>query len=378
MKLLPALSFFLVTALTSTASVAQPAAPATDTTKRVFVSGHSLTDNPLPIYLARIAESLGTPLLWNRQYIVGSAIRYRSMGRGQQAAWQGYRTGLNREGEGLNVIEEFKNPKTIDGKPYDTLVITEQHGVLDSLVTHDTVRYLRHYHERFIEGNAQGRTWFYEPWLGVPDKAAPTRWIAYERAAAPVWQCIISRINTSLTAEGRTDRISSLPASLALAGLVERAMQGRVAGLPSEVPRMMDVIFHDQVHLTPTGYYYVALAVYAAIQGRAPAGAWAPEQVPAPLAAALQQVAGETVATELTLRKPMALRDCADYVLGFKDLYFDHMRDDYWARQEQSWRMSYRRVRHNLDWRWQLWRELDNDPFRYDAAKDKSYWLPAP
>ena len=53
-------------------------------------------------------------------------------------------------------------PAVVPGKPDDSLLITEQHGLLGTLLWNDTVRYLRHHHDRFIEGNAKGRTWFYE------------------------------------------------------------------------------------------------------------------------------------------------------------------------------------------------------------------------
>lgn len=373
MRLFVTLSFALV-------AMAAPGLAAAGTTpQRVFISGHSLIDQPLPDHLARIASSLGQPLQWNRQYVVGSAIRYRTQGRDREAGWAGYATGLNREGEGLDVVQELRKPRTTDGQPYDTLVITEQHGVLDSIVTHDTIRHLRHYHERFIEGNAKGQTWFYEPWLGVTDKNDPSRWLAYERAAAPIWQCIVTRINRSLAAEGRTDRIASLPASLALSTLVERAVRGQVPELAAGSTRAtLDRIFHDRVHLTPLGAYYMALSVYAATFGRSPVGAWAPDHVPPPLAAALQRVAWEAVSAERTTRKPMPLDQCGPHLKQLAPTYFDYMRDDYWAQQGDSLRHTYRRLRGEFSWRWRLWDVFDDDPFRYDAAGDKRYWLPAP
>jgi hypothetical protein len=379
MRLLLALSFVLSAGLYATSGVvAKPAEPGPP--QRVFVSGHSLTDNPLPLYLARIAASLGQPVQWNRQYIVGSSIRDRTRGRGHETGWSGYSSGYNRDGEGLNVVEELRHPRTTDGKPYDTLIITEQHGVLDSIVFNDTLRYLRHYHDRFIDGNPRGQTWFYEPWLGVIDKADPSRWIAYERAAAPMWHCVLSRINTSLAAEGRTDRIEPHPASLALVTLVERASRGQVPGL-SAAPsgRVLDKIFHDQVHLTPLGSYYLALGTYAATFRRPPEGAWAPEGMDATLAASLQKLAWEAVSAERVARKPLPLNQCSAYMRGFRTQYFEHMRDGYWAQQSgNAVQLTYRRLKQGLQWRWRLWRDFDGDPFSYDPATDKGRWLAAP
>ncbi len=378
---LPALGLAIAIAMSCSLAISTAWAqvPGPVASQRAFVSGHSLIDNPMPEYLAQIAASLGTPLQWNRQYMEGSSIRHRTRGRGRNEGWDGYSSGSNRDGEGLDVIEEIRRPRATDGKPYDTLVITEQHGVLDALVLHDTVRYLRHYHDRFIDGNARGKTWFYEPWLGVIDKSKPARWIAYERAAAPMWQCIVTRVNTSLEAEGRPDRIQPLPASTALAALVERAVHGKVNGFPAGDPRSaLDMLFHDTVHLTRLGSYYMALSSYAALHARSPAGAWAPDEVNPRLAASLQGLAWELVSNEQASRTPLPLAACNAYMKQFTDLYVDHMRDDYWAQQGPSLHTTYRRWRHGLQWRWQLWRHFGGNAFSFDAASDRSRWFRAP
>ena len=339
---------------------------------RVFVSGHSLTDQPLPTYLAQVATSLGAPIEWNRQYMVGSAIKHRTRGRDRQDGWAGYSMGANREGEGMNVIEELRR------RPYDVLIITEQHGVIDSLVWHDTLRYLRHFHERFVEGNPRGRTYFFEPWLGIPGKSEVRRWIAYERAASPLWQCLATRINTSLAAERRSDRIAPLPAGVALAELVERATQrGGVQGITAPSEReTLDRLFHDNVHLTPLGSYYIALVAYATVFERSPLGAWAPDGVSQTQAAALQRVAGEAVARHRAEHRPLTLDQCRAVLNGpFKNLYFNHVRDDYWAKQDASMRMTWRRLKQTYKTHWRLWRD---DLFGYDASSDAGFWLPPP
>lgn len=355
------------------ATLTATAQPATAAPTRIFVSGHSLTDLPMPTYLARIAESLGTPVQWDRQYMVGSAIKHRARGRGNETGWAGYSQGDNREGRGLDVINELRR------HPYDILVITEQHGLIDSLVWHDTVRHLRHYHERFIAGNPRGRTYFYEPWLGIPDKKEVRRWIDYERTASPLWQCVVSRINTSLATEGRSDRISSLPAALALADLVERAALGPgVDGITgASIQETIDRLFHDNVHLKPLAAYYIALVAYATVFDRSPQGAWAPDEVSAIQAASLQRVAAESVARVRATNRPLDPRACDAALRGpFVGLYFDHMRDDYWTQQQgNALRMTWRRIKHTLNTRWRLWR---GDPLGQRVGDEVSYWLPAP
>ena len=65
---------------TAAGAVAPPVTPpgrqlVPATIERLFVSGHSLTDPPLPEYLAMVAGSLGLALQWNLQSIAGSPIR---------------------------------------------------------------------------------------------------------------------------------------------------------------------------------------------------------------------------------------------------------------------------------------------------------------
>jgi hypothetical protein len=346
---------------------------------RVFISGHSLVDEPMPSNLEAIARALGKTIQWNRQYVVGSSIRERTRGPEASDGWAGYRMGYNRQGQGLDVIAELRQPRTTDGQPYDTLIITEQHAVLETLVWNDTVRYLRHYHDRFIEGNARGQTYFYEPWLDVGDKNDPQRWIAYERAAAPVWQCIVVRVNHSLAAEGRSDRIVSLPASTALADLIERATRGRVPGISAaRVSDTVDRIFEDTVHLTALGSYYMGLVSYSTVYGRSPLGAWAPQGVTPEQARALQQHAWEWISRYYANYRPPTLDQCDALAEGFVVPYWSYVRDTYWRREIGSAQARFRWLRNVAGWRWRFSRDNADDPFHYDPETDRSYWFAPP
>lgn len=362
------LALALVLLITTLSAIAQTT---TNRPTRVFVSGHSLTDLPMPAHLERIAASLGTPLDWDRQYMVGSAIKHRARGRGNETGWAGYSMGDNKSGRGMDVVRELRT------NPYDVLLITEQHGVIGSLLEHDAVRHLRHYHDLFIAGNPRGRTYFYEPWLGIPGRTELRRWIDYERQASPVWQCIVHRVNASLAAAGRSDRITSLPAGVALAELMDRATRTAVPGISGATPAdAIGRIFHDAVHLKPLGAYYVALVVYADLFGRSPVGAWAPDGVSAEQAASLQQVAAEVMARLRSERRDPRPEECSSLLRGpFVGLYLAHMRDDYWAQQEGSpWRLAWRRFKGEVRTRWTLWR---TDPFAW-SADDRSHWFLAP
>ncbi len=283
--------------------------------ERVFISGHSLLSDPIPSDLAAIASSLGHPFIWRRQYLEGSSIKRRSFGDDTEGqSWSGYTKGLTQADRAVSVLDELRRPEGHPDKPYDALLITEQHSVLISLVWNETPRYLRDFHDRFIAQNPNGTTFFYEPWLSIDNKNDPRGWIAYERAADPVWRCIVEQTNAAISSDGRRGRIRFIPVALALADLIERATQSQgVPGITRESVRAtVDSLVADDVHLTRLGKYYVALVTFAFLSGISPHGAWHPADVSPEQAAVLQDVAGSFAAKAPP--SVMSLQDCRDYV----------------------------------------------------------------
>ena len=319
----------------------------------LFFSGHSLTDNPFPEYVAAIAKSQGAEIHWNQQNIPGSPIRVRSLGSG---GWGGYSSGKNAHGQGLNVIDELRSQR------YETLIIAERNDLIGPLQWEDSVRLLRHFHERLIEGNPEGITYFYESWAGVADKNKPAEWIAYERAASPMWQCIGTRINTSLAAEGRSDRIQSLPAGAALASLVERATQtpGLTGITASSDRQTLNNIFSDDVHLTPLSTYYIALLTFATVYQRSPEGAWAPPEVTPEQAKLLQSLAWEQVQSKPF---PWPLEKCRAVITeSFCSTFWR-----FFGKPQEAPNCAAHFAKRDF-----------GNPFHYDATTDASYWLPPP
>jgi hypothetical protein len=371
-----------------TASSAGVPAATTRTTAGIFYSGHSLTDNPLPEYVAEIARSLGGSVRWNQQNIPGSSIQARTRGPATDGAWSGYRRGKNRDGENLDVLRELRQPATLGGARYDTLVVTEGHWLVESLLHADTVRSLRHLHDRLIEGNPDARTLFYAPWLGIGDKSAPQDWIAYEKAAAPVWTCVTTRINQSLADEGRRDRVQPMPTASALAALVERAVQQPgVPGISGATARgTMDRLFIDQVHLSRLGAYYAALVTYIHVFGRSPQGAWAPVEVTAEQAKSLQQVAWDVAAPQLREAPgaSMDLPGCRAYVQDtFCSTYYGYFRRAYWSDPKSPYHRGtvsgrLKEWKETLSCRSAFGRDKHGNPFFQNREHDRSYWHAAP
>lgn len=331
---------------------------------RVFFSGHSLMDNPLPDYLEAIAQSLNTPLSWNSQNVLGGTIQLRTRGRDRNATtFDGYRMGKNRSGVDMDIVSELLHPQTIEGQ-YDTLVLTERHDIMGTLMWEGTVPYARHFHERFIDGNAQGTTYLYHSWLDLRDKNEPSDWIAFEREIAPAWQCVASRINQSLQIEGRSDRILYLPAGPALADLVEWATQGDgvegiTAGSTGEtVNRLLD----DRVHLTPLGVYYMALVTYSSVYRKSPEGAWAPSDLTDLQAQSLQAAAWKAVSNRFATFDPPDVAQCPSLM------------------RESACPAYARFVANNPNeapgCAAFFARTTQENPFHFDPSADAGYWLP--
>ena len=90
-----------------------------------------------------------------------------------------------------------------------------------------------------------------------------------------------------------------LPAGQAMARMYDEIEAGHVPGVSD-----ISALFKDGIHPNDLGYYFVTMVQFAAIYGRSPEGLptrladkWGRrfETPPAPLAAAMQRIAWETV-----------------------------------------------------------------------------------
>lgn len=327
----------------------------------MFISGHSLVDDPLPQQLAAISKSVGRTLEWNKQTAAGSPIVQRTRGVPESGdPLSGYRSGANRGGENLDVLAEFRAPRTVSAPQYDILLITEQHGVLGNLMWNGTPGALRDYHDRFIEANPRGRTFFFEPWLNVDQLDDPRRWIEFTRSESKVWSCVTSIVNSSLAARDRADRIVNIPAGVAIAELVERSLSGAgVPGLTGSDPlQTVRRIFADDVHLTELGVYYVALFVHSSIFQPEQLGTELPlpEGVSQDLAASLAAIAKDVVRQHYSPYLPVPKSSCAQVAGGeFSREYWSYFRDIRFVKEEfaplaygRAWRLD-RRWRKLID-----------------------------
>ena len=158
----------------------------------------------------------------------GATIRMRSFGLDPSVSDAGYRFGRNRRGEGMDVAAEWREPRTLkNGDRYNLLVITERH-TLPWTIEHDqTVPALAHYVDTFQRESPNGEVLLYHVWLAL-NVDQVRDWIAYERDALPLWECVASAINRKLP-DGRP-KLRVLPGATALAELLRSRMSGPSSG----------------------------------------------------------------------------------------------------------------------------------------------------
>jgi hypothetical protein len=247
---------------------------------RAFYSGHSLSEG-VPEVVEQIARSLGHRLDFEVQVLGYSLLRQRTKGELPSASeWPGYRAGQNREGAGLNVAEELRQPRRLaSGDKYDVLVVAERHDLPAIARNERTAFYLTDMAKHLLAGNPDAEVLLYHTWLQV-DLDEPGRWIDYERAVLPMWECVASRANLDLPARGDAPRVRVLPGGSALAEAVAALWTGKVPGVAASDPgARVRLLFSDNVHMSDVGRYYIALVHYAILFGRNPEGA----AIPTPL-----------------------------------------------------------------------------------------------
>jgi len=255
----------------------------TNPSMSLLYSGHSLTASPLPNYVEMIADAAGARLNWNEQQLYGSSIKERLAEPASSS-----RQPLDKQGQPVSFSA------ATGAGPYSALIISEQNNVLDSFAWQQTEQTLRAYHEAFAAANPSSKTFFFVPWSGLSSRDQPGDWITFERAAYPVWRCMVGRVDQATPAQVDPHPVLPLPASIALAGVTERLMRPENPLKLSAATDVVAFLFTDDVHLTEAGTYFMALFTYAWLTSAPPpVGSWAPESLTQAEASELQAAARE-------------------------------------------------------------------------------------
>jgi hypothetical protein len=292
-----------------------------------FISGHSLTDNPYADYLVHITISFGVKSEYNQQIVIGSPLRVRTRGNTSNSTdFTGYQLGKNREGSGMDILNELKSHNTIQSQQYDYLIITERHDLVSAVIWERTDSYLRHYRDQFMTKN-EGRVYFFVPWLGRKSLKDIHSWITYEESAFKAWECVVSKVNHDLARE-QSSPVYIIPSNVALVELVNRLLSDSVMeelGNRSDFDRLT-LLFSDDVHLTKIGVYYIALVTYASIFDSSPQGAWFPKEISKKMALYLQNVAWEFVSNKAASIPGLNLTRCgALFAESFCNIYSNYV-----------------------------------------------------
>jgi hypothetical protein len=280
---------------------------------RVFFSGHSLLDDPLPGWIESIAQSRGDSLGWQMQIVLGSPIRVRTKGNDPKAStFSGYQLGKDKKNGPIDVLRELAQPTQLaPGEKYDRLLITERNDLLGTIEWENTIGYLRDFDDRLVRQNPSASTLLYEVWPDV-EKDRISEWIAYTERELFGWECVAARANGTLEKDGRTDRVTVIPAGITLAELVKRALAGSVPGVTGSPNERLDAIFSDYVHLKPLAIYLMASVHYAALFGKSPVGGAVPSAVSPAAGAYLQQLAWDTAQSyRARAAHPPTLGECS-------------------------------------------------------------------
>jgi hypothetical protein len=185
-----------------------------------------------------IADSLGRDFDYNQQIGIGSPIRVRTLGDSwDNLDWPGYRKfGKNKDGVDMDVIAELlaRRPSAPASVRHPRHHRAPRHPRHDPVGGHHRpAAPLPRPSDRREPGRRRPSS--ITSWLDI-DKAAPQAWIDHEKAALFAWECVASKVNHTLEADGRADRIATLPVGAALVDLVERVLADEVAGIAGSTP----------------------------------------------------------------------------------------------------------------------------------------------
>ncbi len=240
----------------------------------VFFLGHSLQGWQAPAMIANFSAHAGAT------YSYKAAI-----GIGANLAWQ-WEHPDRAEGD---------NPRvTLAAEPFDVVVMTEAIPLADQLQWADSDGNFGRFLALAYGQNPAVQPYLYETW----DYLTVDNWRAQLDSDRALWVSILDDVNAAQP--GRD--VLLIPGGRAMAALYDRIQAGGVPGITN-----IRDLFLDDVHLTNTGWYFIALVQYATIYRRSPVGLPAAttdrfdqpiDPPPAGAVPVMQQIAWDVVRTD--------------------------------------------------------------------------------
>ena len=247
----------------------------------ILMVGHSLVGPDLPGMTEAAIAAVGAPAAVEAQVINGASLRWN---------WD-----HAAEAEGVNARALLATGNT------DVLVLTEAQPLASHLEWSDSRGAVADWARAAWAGNPVAQVFLYETWpsLNLAPGGGPA-WRAQIASDLPGWQSLVAAASAARPEGAPQARL--IPAGQAMGLLADALARG-------DIPGAVDIadFFHDDIHLSGRGHYFVALVQMAAITGQSPEGlpprltrVWRDRAsiVSPEMAAALQSIAGQAVATQ--------------------------------------------------------------------------------
>ena len=247
--------------------------------------GHSLVGTDMPAYLGSFVSGAGGNGKVDEQIINGAPLKWN---------WDN-----GSDAQGVNARAALQSGD------YEVLVLTEALPLLNHVTWSDSSGAAANYYNLAVSANPDTRVYLYETWHDLGSGTGAD--IAYDDndhipwrdrldQDLKLWQRIVDDVN-----EQRPDgapEMQLIPTGQAMGRLSDAIDAGEVPGLTS-----IQDVFRDGIHPNDYGGYFVATVHAAAVYGLDPgnlptsvAADWSTLDVPADMAAAMQEIAAETVA----------------------------------------------------------------------------------
>ncbi|MGR3761992.1 hypothetical protein ACUXV3_17990 [Roseobacteraceae bacterium NS-SX3] len=233
-----------------------PPLTAPDGPLNVYHLGHSLVGPDMPHMLAQLAPRGHS---YNSQLGSGTTLK---------AHWEPEEGILDFET--ANAAPAFRPARAAIGSgEYDAVVFTEMVELRDALRYHASAKYLRRWANLAREAAPQTRLYLYETWHRLDD---PAGWAS--RIGGDLETLWLSKLAGSDTRRNPKRPLYLIPGGQAMAAVAQAAAEGHLAGLTGaeDLFRINPDGSRDMIHFNDLGAYVVALAHYAVLYQRSPAG----------------------------------------------------------------------------------------------------------
>lgn len=211
----------------------------------VYHLGHSLVGRDMPVLLAQMAGE--------------GHVSHSQLGWGASLAdhWKGDVPGFETENAHPN---HRPAAAAFDSGAYQAVVLTEMVELRDAIRWHDSPAHLARWAARARAARPDVRLYLYETWHRRDD---PAGWAARIAADRPgLWE---GALLAPAMAQKDTGTIRVIPAGQVLAAATAAIEAGQIPGLTDPA-----VLFTDEIHLSATGAWLVAMVHYAVLYHRPP------------------------------------------------------------------------------------------------------------